>query len=190
MIQELLEIKPTDSIPEMCSRLGTVLGLEDSVPEVVLHRAIADQDFAANLITCRNSPEFLKLLINDSRNMNYMPKNSDSPTINNAELIQNASKALLRWGKAGFSIVDDATLEKREDSCIACPNLSAPEKLLQKLVGKKTEAVIGRRTGKQICKLCGCNVSKKIRLPSEHCPDRHPVKIGLNRWEEPIAAQV
>lgn len=190
MIQELLEIEPTDTFPEMCSRLGNVLGIDEPVPENVLHRALADQDFANNLITCRNSPEFLKLLINDSRNANYMPPETPVQTVNNKELIQNASKALLRWGKAGFSVVDDATLERRENSCLSCPNLSAPEKMLQKLVGQKTGTVIGRRTGKQICRLCGCNASKKIRIPTESCPARHPTKNGFTRWDEPIQARV
>jgi hypothetical protein len=184
MIQELLEIKPNESFPEMCARLGTILGLDEPIPENVLHRAIDDPGFANDLITCRNAPEFLRVLINDARNADYIPKVSETKTINNKELIQNASKALLRWGKAGFSVVDDATLEKREDSCLACPNLLAPEKMLQKLVGKKTKAVIGRRTGKQVCSLCGCNVSKKIRIPTESCPAQHPTKIGLTRWEE------
>ena len=60
---------------------------------------------------------------------------------------------------------------------------SAVQKMV--LVGAVTDKV-GSRLGGKVCNLCGCVVHKKIRLPTEACPDTHPVKSGLTRWDEPI----
>jgi hypothetical protein len=74
--------------------------------------------------------------------------------------------ALLKWAQTGFSVVDDETLERRENACLACPHLSEPQKLVQKIIpSKEINQKIGQRTGKKVCNLCGCNVSKKIRIP-------------------------
>jgi hypothetical protein len=187
MIQELLEIKPSDSIPEMCTRMGTFLGLSGQIPEEAIRRAIEDQDYANNLITCRNSPEFLKALLNDPQNKNYVSEKSDDGEVSNANLIQNAASAFIRWGKAGFSVVDDDTLERREDACLACENLVKPEKTLQKLITSKSKDKIGKRAADCVCNLCGCSISKKIRLPSESCPGKDPNNAELNRWGEPFS---
>jgi hypothetical protein len=42
MIQALLDTNETTPQPEMCARLGQVLGLEKPVPQAVTLRAIAD----------------------------------------------------------------------------------------------------------------------------------------------------
>ena len=65
MIQALLNTTETTPLPEVCARLGQVLGLEKPVPQAVLLRAIDDPAFAADLITCRNAPGFLAALFDD-----------------------------------------------------------------------------------------------------------------------------
>lgn len=184
MIQELLDVKPTDSFSEMCARMGAFLGLEEKIPENAMRRAIDDTDFANDLITCRNAPGFLEVLLNDPKNEAYAAEASADDKISNANLIKNASKAFLRWGKAGFSVVDEKTLEARENACLACKNLQKPEKTLQKMVTSKAKEQLGKRAADCVCKLCGCSISKKIRLPSESCPDQHPDHKKLNRWGE------
>ncbi len=187
MIPELFEIKDKKSIPEMCRRFSDFLGYDKPIPEYVLFRAIEEPNFASDLIVCRNSPYFLKVLINDKANIAYIQR-SDNNSQTNVELLKRAAGAFMRWGKAGFSTVDEQVLKRREDACLACPNLVSPLSNLQKLIpSKKVNEKIGERTGKKVCRLCGCNVGKKMRLTSESCPDKHPVKKEHNRWGEPIS---
>jgi hypothetical protein len=188
MIKELLEAKETDSFDELCVRLGNFLGIGKAVPPKVLLRAIDDPPFADNLIVCRNTPGFLQSLFDDPKTSQYdgdagkKQENGKS----NTELITKAATAFLKWGKAGFSTVDEATLERRENACLACPNLSEPKNKLQKLVAVKLDKErVGRKTGDKTCKICGCNVSRKMKLPGESCPDSHPAIEGMTRWNEP-----
>ncbi|MBB6503013.1 hypothetical protein [Pedobacter cryoconitis] len=185
MIQELLQIKPTDSFQDMRDRMGAFLGMNTPIPENAMRRAVQDQDYANNLITCRNAPGFLEVLLTDPENEQYALNTVQDNEISNVELIQKAAGAFMRWGKAGFSVVDDTTLEIRENACMGCENLSKPEKKLQKLVTSKPSEQIGKRISDCVCKLCGCSLSKKIRIPTESCPARHPENSNLNRWGEP-----
>ncbi|NEP52731.1 MAG: hypothetical protein F6K65_29580 [Moorea sp. SIO3C2] len=185
MIQELLAVKENESLSEICVRLGTFLGLEEPVPMNVLLRAMEDPIYANDLIICRNAPGFLIPLLKDPRNKAYeIPQQIEPKT--NLELAQKAVKTLIGWGKAGFSVVDDETLARRENACLACPNLSEPQKLVQKLIpSKDVTQKLGERTGNKVCQLCGCNVGKKIRIPSESCPEQHPTAAAMTRWGEP-----
>lgn len=165
--------------------MSTFLGMKGQMPENALRRAIQDPDYANNLITCRSAPDFLEILLRDPKNEEYADTAAAKNRITNADLLQKAASAFLRWGKAGFSVVDDFTLEKRENACLGCENISKPEKMLQKLVTSKPKELIGKRVSDCVCKLCGCSLGKKIRLPSESCPARHPENKQLNRWGEP-----
>lgn len=188
MIKELLEAKETDSFDDLCLRFGNFLGIGKAVPPKVLLRAIEDPVFANDLIVSRNTPGFLQPLFDDPKTAQFdTQKEENQPKgKTNGQLLSKAAKAFVNWGKAGFTSVDEATLERRENACLSCPNLTAPEKTLQKLVATKLDAErIGRRTGDKTCTLCGCNISRKIRLPSESCPDAHPAMAGMNRWGEP-----
>ena len=182
MIQELLDIRPTESFDAICRRMSSFLGLEEPIPENAMRRAIQDEDFANNLITCRNAPDFLRTLLDDPGNARYENR------LTNADLLKKAAEAFLRWGKAGFSVVGDDVLEKRENACLSCEHLSKPEKMLQKLVTSGPGERIGKRAADCVCRLCGCSISKKIRLPSESCPALHPGDSRLNRWGEPADA--
>lgn len=185
MIEELLSIQQNDSFPEMCARMGAFLGKNGPVPENALRRAIADPDYANNLIMCRNAPEFLDVLLQDPQNAAYEVEETKSE-IGNSDLLRNAANAFVRWGKAGFSTVDDVTLERRENACLSCEHLQKPEKMLQKLVTSKSEEQLGKRAADCVCNLCGCVISKKIRLPTESCPGKNPDNPQLNKWGEPL----
>jgi hypothetical protein len=184
MIQALLDTSETTPLPEMCARLGAVLGLEKPVPHAVLLRAIDDPAFAADLLTCRNAPGFLAALFDDRRTRAYAPA-AAAPQQSSLALAAKAATALARWGKAGFSTVDEATLARRESACLACPNLGAPQSAVQRLAASAADGRVGRRLGDKTCTLCGCIVAKKIRLPTESCPDAHPTRARLTRWGEP-----
>lgn len=188
MIQQLLDVTEKTPIPEMRERLGEVLGLDRPVPMPVLLRALDDPGFAGDLITCRRSPAFLTALFDDRRTRAYAPA-AEAADVSPLKLAGKAATAFARWGKAGFSAVEPDVLERRETACLACPHLGEPQSMLQKLVPTvaKTDRV-GSRLGGKVCTLCGCVASKKIRLPTEACPGEHPLRAGLNRWEEPARA--
>jgi hypothetical protein len=179
MIRELLEVKESDSIDDLCERFGKFLGIDKPVPHEVFLRAVQDEDYAENLIISRNAPEFLQALFNDAETK--IPETNKK--IKNTALVVKAAKAFVSWGKSGFAVVDDATFEQREKSCLVCPNLVDPKTSLQKLVGSKLEKI---KIGNKVCALCGCNVSKKMKLSSESCPEAHPEIKGMTRWSEPI----
>ena len=185
MIQRLLDVTESTPIPEMRARLGEVLGLGRPVPMAVLLRAIEDPGFAGDLITCRNSPEFLAALFDDRRTRAFAPA-AEAAAASPVKLAGKAATALARWGKAGFSTVDAEALERRESACLTCPHLVEPQSALQKMVpvGARSGAV-GSRLGRKVCELCGCIATRKVRLPTETCPGAHPVLAGLTRWREP-----
>lgn len=186
MIKELLNIKETDTLDDLRARLARVIGWPEPVPAGAFLRAVNDPSYAVALITSRNTAGFLEPLLYDPRNRGFDPAGE----VTNTQLIARAAKAMVSWGKAGFSVADDETIARREAACVACPNLGEPNKMLQKLLpARPIRDESGYRTGNKVCTLCGCQVSKKIRLPTESCPGRHPTRPGMTRWLEPMAAK-
>jgi hypothetical protein len=101
--------------------------------------------------------------------------------------IARAAKALIAWGKTGFSIVDDTTLKLREDACLSCPHLIDPmEKKQNSSLPRGEISRIGDRTGKKICKICGCNAANKMRRTTASCPSKDLSRDGVSRWGEPL----
>lgn len=181
MINEIIDNK--DSFEEQCRKFGELLELGKPVTAEVLISAIHDENYARNLVANKRTPSVLLRLLRNPPNVNSDHKPEHHFT--NAELIKSGAIALIKWSKSGFTKVDEKTLEIRENACLACPNLADPEKLLQILAPtKKITNRVGERTGKHVCDLCGCHVSKKMRLVSEECPDKHPSKEGYTRWNE------
>lgn len=168
------------SLNDQRAELGRILGLDKPVEEKVLLATLGNETYAQNLLTCQDDSKFLDHLLKN-------PPVVKSEQISNSELIKSGSRALINWGKTGFSIVGLEVLERRENACLSCPNLRNPAKTLQKVMAsKKSSDQIGKRVLNGVCRLCGCNATMKIRLPSENCPDRHPEKPGLTRWGDPF----
>lgn len=163
---------------EKCQTFGYVLGLDVPVPENVLVAALEDAGYAKSLLMHRGSSHMYVLLNNPPQKLS---------TISTSSLISKAGKALLQWGLSGFPTVSKVTLKKREDACLACPNLSAPASVLQKITASSNITdETGRRTGNKVCGLCGCVVRNKMRLETETCPDEVKETPGINRWGEII----
>jgi hypothetical protein len=189
MIPALIEAEASDSVDELRARLAGVIGWPDPVPVPAFFRAVVEPTYALALITSRNEPGFLEPLLHDPRNERFVPESmraaaavAPDPTpraISDARLLANAARAMVRWGKAGFTVADEATIALREQACLGCEHLIEPNKLLQKLlpVGEVKDEV-GRRTGHKVCALCGCQAARKIRLPTESCPAKP------DRWSE------
>ncbi len=172
-------------LEEKCFEFGKVLGLENAVSREVLVSALEDKTYAHNLLVSRKQPAFLNHLLANPPKLKVVEPVAEE--ISNIVLVGKVAKALVRWSKTGFSIVDDETLEKRETACLECSNLQSPQKLIQKMAAsKKVSDKIGSRILDKSCSLCGCNAGRKIRLPSESCPDTHPDLAGMTRWGEPI----
>lgn len=160
-------------VGEKCREMGDLLGLGEPVREEVLYGALEDESYAHNLLVSRRHPAFLTHLLKNP------PPTARRQEPSNFALVQRAAMAMWAWARTGFATVDDATFENRYGTCQQCPHLQAkPDKLLHKIAG-------GEGDGK-VCGLCGCPALRKARLATEACPDPHPTKPGLNRWEQPI----
>jgi hypothetical protein len=161
-------IEAQDDLLPQRTQLAATLGLEQPVPLPVLEAALRDDAYAHNLLASRRTPAMLQILL-----ANPPRPRTAGPRFSSAELVGRAAIAMARWARTGFSVVDEATLKRRRDACLSCPNLSeAPDRLLYRL------------TPGQICKLCGCKVQDKTRLPTEACPERDPERSELSRWGE------
>ncbi|NEQ34883.1 MAG: hypothetical protein F6K40_00580 [Okeania sp. SIO3I5] len=167
---------------EMCSVLGEYLGLERPISKAVLRRARQDDRFAGHLFTCRYHADLLKVLLADPRNEKYqLAEDVKHQQKSNLELIGKASAALLKWGKAGFARVDEATFESRFNICQACEYLiEPPDKLVYKIT-------LSQKSDLRVCSACGCVAARKARLPTETCPVADPSNPSLNRWGDPIS---
>lgn len=167
------------SLEQQCLEFAQTLGLGQAVPRQVLEAALRDETYAHNLLASRRSPPMLRHLL-----ANPPKQRSDgvqSPQFSNAELVRKAALALVRWGAVGFSTVDKVTLERRRAACLSCPNLAdPPDKLVYKLAAIESN--------QKICALCGCNVWKKTKLPTESCPASDLEHAGISRWGDPWRA--
>jgi len=147
------------------------LGLQEPVSLEVLRAALQDESYARNLKVSSRTPAILKVLL-----ANPPKARSSAAELTAGELAGKVGRSLIQWAKTGFSVVDQATLQRRQAACKSCPHLSAPpDRAVYKLV----------LSDDHICDLCGCKISLKMRMPSETCPDRHPESLGMTRWGEP-----
>ncbi|HMJ33147.1 MAG TPA: hypothetical protein VK501_04445 [Baekduia sp.] len=186
------------SVEDLRARLGVALELDAPAPEEVFRRAVDDPAFAEDLLTCRGARGFLQALFEAPATRAYArvaegagdggeTAAGASPEAGNRELVARAADAFVRWGRAGFSTVEEAVLARREAACLACPHLREPTATVQRLVPGREADRLGARTGRRVCDLCGCTTSRKIRLPTESCPGRDPADASLTRWGEPVA---
>lgn len=170
-----------DTLEEKCRIMGEYLKLGGPVPVHILIAAIENPSYAYRLLDSTNSPEDVQRLMGN-------PPALRQRAHSNGELITKAGRALLRWGLSGFTSATQDQIARREAACLACPNLSAPKKILQKVsASSKVVDETGKRTGNKICGLCGCVVKNKMRLATDTCPDPVAETPGLNRWGEAVA---
>jgi hypothetical protein len=164
---------------------GEILEVDRPVSKQVLFGALQDPTYARNLLVSRRSPQHIEYLLSHPPVVEMPEEDAQMPS--NGELLQHAASGLMKWARTGFSVVEEATLQKREDACLACPKLVMPTRFLQKMLPARKESTeIGRRTGDRVCDICGCSISRKIRLTSEVCPGQDPDNPGVSRWGDPI----
>ena len=187
MIPGLCEITGTETWDELRARFGDALGLSEPVPEAALRRAMLDSNFAHRLLVSRNRPGFLAVLLSDPSNTRYeVPeelRTQETAPVPAREhstiaLARSAAKAMLSWGRAGFTQVTQETYERRINACHACPHLvEAPDRLVYKVR-------LNRQEDMRICNLCGCVASRKAWIPTEKCPGIDASNPALNLWGE------
>ena len=178
-ISEIISCRDnTNSMQELCMEFGRLLGLNKPVPEEVLNLAVEDPSYAHHLLVCKSTPEFLTILFevacrSEMKNRTMCPSAKSSK-----DIVVRAAAALWSWTKTGFALLDNDIYNHRLGICSACPHLGdPPDSLLYNI------SSLAAGTDK-ICTLCGCFLKNKAKLPSERCPDRHPTKQDLSRWEE------
>ncbi len=172
-----------ETFEDQCIKFGELLELGKPVNPQVMFSAIHDDEYARNLVANRRRPFYLNKLLNNPPDVSskHKPEHHHS----SRELITNAASALIKWSKSGFMKVDESVLEVRENACLSCPHMVDPDMFIQRIIPSKSISnKIGERTGNHVCDLCGCHIGKKIKLVTEACPDRHPVKDGFTRWNE------
>jgi len=178
----IMNVKPNaieDRLQEQCMEMAAILGLDEPVPEQVLRAALNDSNYAHNLLVVRNEQEYLKyLLANPPKNVETQVKDIPAKT-----LVKRAAKSLLKWAATGFSTVSKETYQRRTDACKTCPNLRIPSSDQNILY-----SIAGAVNNKSVCGKCGCVIVVKAKRSTDTCPDEHPLKPGLNRWEEPFVA--
>lgn len=181
---KIIENMDTD-IESQCRELGKILGLNVPVSKEVLFAAIEKEEYGHNLLVSKGTPFLLETLLkNPPKIEKVVEKEND---VSNIQLMKKAIKALGNWANTGFSIVEDDILKTREDACLSCEHIADPTKILQKIISNKDIiGVIGKRTGNKVCRLCGCNIAKKIRLPSETCPSVSSKNPKLSLWGDVI----
>jgi hypothetical protein len=191
--QALESLTSAGSMDEVRLRFARFLGLDEPLPETIVHRALADRPFLHNLIICRGSPSFLEVLFADPRNATFRapaappdepeaaPREA-TPAVekSNAQLIAGAAKALARWGAAGLVRAEPEVFERRWSACQACDLLVAPpDRLIYKVFS------LGSKSDPRVCSACGCVAQRKARVPTEHCPRPDPEDASQSRWGEP-----
>ncbi|WP_318212959.1 MULTISPECIES: hypothetical protein [unclassified Streptomyces] len=147
---------PEESPASIARQLGIP---PQRLTESVLTRITEDPFYLHHLEMCRTDPMMLDLLLG--------PETAEpAPSaIRTGELLSRASVAMARWAASGFGRVSDEVHEKRMDACRGCEHLSLPStSKLYRLTGTAARE-------KSVCGLCGCDVRRKTKLPTESCPD-------------------
>ena len=187
-LESLLVINEDDNLSSVKLRVEKALGLSDAMPDAALHRMLVDDEYFHNLIAARSAPEMLAHLLHSPGNKAYdLPTEalsgsrvSQEPKYNGAKLVAKAATAFFEWSKGGFAKVEEADYERRITACLNCDKLAAPPStLLYKVVGALAD-------DKRTCRVCGCIVTTKAKLPHENCPLPAIKGDKLSRWGEPL----
>ncbi len=172
-------------------RLAELINLDAAAPAAVTRRALLDKRFATYLMLTRDSPQLQQVLLNDPRTREYdqdadtapAESSTDAPQQlrTNSELLAQASRSMLHWGKAGFKRIDDTQRARRWAVCQSCSQLTDPP---ETMLYQGLRLLTGGDT--KICAACGCAANKKVGIPTENCPLPHPEDSSISKWGEPL----
>jgi len=176
-LEDILEGSPEN----MRKALQEWLGSEISISDQVLAALVVSPRYAERLSSLRDYPDAINHLLTHPPEVSVsVLEGLDEEQKGNVELVGKAAKSLGRWMVDGFRSVDEETRNRRWEACMACPHIEqAPTKMIYKISSAASKE-------KKFCRLCGCNVRIKGRLPHESCPATHPINLAQTRWGEPV----
>ena len=158
-------------------RLGKALGLSGPAPVAATRRALSEALYAKALWSSRKIPALRDQLLAAADQMRISGSADNTPTT--AQLVGKSIKGALKWGMEGLKPAEPWVIQRRLAACLACPhNVPAPDKL----VYRGAKVVVGKDA--TICDACHCLVNTKAAISTELCPEKHPDRPGLSRWEE------
>lgn len=134
------------------------------LPPGVLEKLREDPTLTYHLGVCAADPEMLSL---------FLGRLAGDSGRGNAVLALSALRAYGNWLVSGRRTISDTDYVHRVEACEKCPHSGPPtEALLHRLAQLSGTS--------RICTICGCDVHRKARLPTESCPD---VAFGPSgRW--------
>lgn len=135
-----------------------------ALPPGVLKRMREDPTLAYHLEVCGTDSEMLSI---------FLGRLVGEEGTSNARLAASALRALGKWAVSGARTVTDIAYRRRVESCEKCPHSKPPSEVFLHRVAHLTGTSL-------VCSLCGCDVRRKARLPTEVCPDGAFGKHG--RW--------
>jgi hypothetical protein len=163
MLAVIRQLNQLGTLQDQCMELGRFLGLTHGVAPAVFRRAQNDNRYALHLIRSRQSPDLLKMHLNDPRNHPYR-RQQDAKVFSNLDLIKKAAVSMINWSRKGFVAIDDQIVKKRLDRCRHCSQLvDPPDRLIYKVKLKQ-------HAEPRVCGLCGCVAARKIKIATESCP--------------------
>lgn len=173
-------IAAQEALEEFREDLTRSLGLPRPVSDEALAAAVENPLYVHHLRICSESPALLEWLLAHPEPSPAGRRAEEVLEPDALDLAARVGKALWNWRRTGFQKVDDATYERRWRSCLICPHFKeAPVRWPYKLAQPSG-------SDSRICGLCGCVASRKAWIPTEACPDRHPLDGTLSRWGEPL----
>lgn len=164
------------TVEEKCTKIASVLGLDEPVSKEVMHGIANDPVYARNVMLAASNPKYLSKLLASP------PSNLSTTT-----LIANYTKSLSKWAASSFTKMPNTDYQKRIMACGACPWRSeAPNTKLYQ-VAKAIHSV--KPSENAICSKCGCLVVTKAGRATEECPDADPNNPSKNRWGQDLKQQ-
>ncbi len=183
----LAPIRDAETFGDARQMLAGLIGLTEPAPPGMTARVLVDTKFAALVAGMGHLPGWRDRLVNDPFNGKFAPPDiaddaADAASLpKTRELVSTFAKGVATWAGSGFTATPPEKLAVRKAACEACDQLTeAPNEGLHRIA----RAVAG--PDKRMCRACGCLMSKKIALDTEHCPLPNKDTPTLSRWGEPL----
>src|SRR5436305_1405693 len=116
--------------PEVVRKISELLGTEEPLSDAVLTAISEDALYEHHLLVSRGFPEFQAHLLRNPPRLKPRQGPAAKDGLSFLELATNLSKAMLRWAKAGFSLVSEDAYQRRLAACYCCPHLRCPQEEL------------------------------------------------------------
>ena len=173
-------LQRTDDWQRRRETLSRLLGLDEIVPAGVLVNLAIDPNHGVHLWIARADPDF-------SDKLCELAQLPDRVRDDEAALLVGVDEALEDIESVIDLTVDGATLERREQACLACPALRGSPRQLKVLFASLDEpAPPGSRLRDLTCGMCDCQLGRKLRWRGQKCPQPRSDDPRISRWGEAV----